>query len=136
MNAPLFHRPHGLTRRGFLAGAGAGLAAGVPLTYLGLKGLEALDRQSPPLRSFTGRSVEVPHPPYAMPGPYPGRVIEVHHGDAVRPSHRINADAVKRMMDCGMCELTGADDALEAWRRFFLPGDVVGIKVNPVGYRR
>jgi hypothetical protein len=29
--------------------------------------------------------------------------------------------------------LTGADDAVEAWRTFFEPGDVVGIKMNPVG---
>ena len=32
-----------------------------------------------------------------------------------------------------MKELTGADDAVEAWRCFFEPGDVVGIKMNPVG---
>src|SRR5207244_1616891 len=84
----------------------------------------------------SGRSVEDPHPLYAMPGPYPGRVIEVHQRGAVRPNHRINAEAVKRMMERGMRELTGADAAVEAWRRFFGPGDVVGIKVNPVGYRR
>ena len=36
-------------------------------------------------------------------------------------------------MDRGMQELTGADDATSAWRRFFEPGDVVGIKMNPVG---
>jgi hypothetical protein len=35
-----------------------------------------------------------------------------------------------------MKELTGADHPQEAWRRFFEPDDVVGIKVNPVGYRR
>jgi hypothetical protein len=33
----------------------------------------------------------------------------------------------------GMCELTGADHSREAWRRLFQRGDVVGIKVNPVG---
>ena len=32
-----------------------------------------------------------------------------------------------------MVELTGADHPKEAWRRFFEPEDVVGIKVNPVG---
>ena len=32
-----------------------------------------------------------------------------------------------------MKELTGADDAVSAWRSFFEPGDVVGIKMNPVG---
>src|SRR5262249_42702268 len=33
-------------------------------------------------------------------------------------------------------ELTGADHPVEAWRRFFQKGDVVGIKVNPVGRTR
>lgn len=30
-------------------------------------------------------------------------------------------------------ELTDAEDATQAWRRFFEPGDVVGIKLTPVG---
>jgi hypothetical protein len=34
----------------------------------------------------------------------------------------------------GMCALTGAKTAGEAWRRFFEPKDVVGIKVNCGGY--
>jgi hypothetical protein len=37
------------------------------------------------------------------------------------------------MMRLGMKELVGADGWADAWRRFFEPGDVVGIKVNPVG---
>ena len=32
-----------------------------------------------------------------------------------------------------MTELTGATDAVEAWQSFFEPGDVVGVKMNPVG---
>ena len=32
-----------------------------------------------------------------------------------------------------MANLTGADDSVGAWRSFFEPGDVVGIKMNPVG---
>jgi uncharacterized protein (DUF362 family) len=68
-----------------------------------------------------------------MPGPFPGRVIEVAHQGSVLPDFTIDRHAVKAMMDRGMCELTGADHAVEAWRRFFQPGDVVGIKVNPVG---
>jgi uncharacterized protein (DUF362 family) len=33
----------------------------------------------------------------------------------------------------GMTGLTGASDSKAAWSAFFEPGDVVGIKVNPVG---
>jgi uncharacterized protein (DUF362 family) len=68
-----------------------------------------------------------------MPGPFPGRVIEVHHPGAVRADHSISSEAVTGMMERGMKELAGADHVVEAWRRFFQRGDIVGIKVNPVG---
>jgi Domain of unknown function (DUF362) len=123
------HAMASLSRRDFLLGAGAGIAAGVPITWLGSR---AWQRD----RSFTGRSVEDPHPAFAMPGPYPGRVVEVHHPASVRPDCSISPEAVRRMMARGMRELTGADHEVEAWRRFFEPDDVVGIKVNPVGYKR
>src|SRR5205823_2575930 len=42
-------------------------------------------------------------------------------------------EAIQATVARGMKELTGADDAIEAWRSFFEPGDVVGIKMNPVG---
>ncbi len=112
-----------LSRRAFLAGTAGGLAAGGALAWLGR-------------RAFTGRSVEVPRPTHAMPGPFPGRVIEVRHPASVRPDHTIDVPSVRAMMRQGMCALTGADHPSEAWRRFFEPGDVVGIKVNPVGFSR
>ena len=37
------------------------------------------------------------------------------------------------MIETGMTKLVGSDDAVEAWRFFFKPGDRVGIKVVPVG---
>ncbi len=42
-------------------------------------------------------------------------------------------EAIHTAVDRGMKELTGATDAVEAWRSFFEPGDVVGVKMNPVG---
>ena len=68
----------------------------------------------------------------AMPGPYRGRVVAVQN-PAVLVSGQYQAEAVRQMMRLGMKELTGADGWADAWRRFFEPGDVVGIKVNPVG---
>ncbi|HEV3260236.1 MAG TPA: DUF362 domain-containing protein [Gemmataceae bacterium] len=115
-----------VNRRAFLLGAGAGLAAGTSLTWLGLRGLRSPDVPTRP-------SIETPHPGDGMPGPYRGRVIEVRHRGAVRPDHTIRPDAVKGMMARGLCELTGADHVADAWRRFFQADDVVGIKVNPVG---
>src|SRR6202158_46145 len=37
------------------------------------------------------------------------------------------------MIRTGMATLTGTDGGADAWRQFVEPGDVVGIKVNPVG---
>src|SRR5262249_19102039 len=71
--------------------------------------------------------------PAAMPGSYPGRVVEVHHPRSVSDQHRIDRPTINAMIDRGMRELTGADHAAEAWKRFFSKGDVIGIKLNPVG---
>jgi hypothetical protein len=76
--------------------------------------------------------------PLAMPGLYPGRIIEVAHpgsmGTAVKNGYtERNREAVKSMMTRGMKDLTGADDAVSAWRALFSVGDRVGIKVVPVG---
>ncbi len=71
----------------------------------------------------------------AMPGLYRGRVIAVQN-PAVLVSGQYQAEEVSKMMRLGMTELTGADGWADAWRRFFEPGDVVGIKVNPVGQPR
>jgi hypothetical protein len=73
-----------------------------------------------------------------MPGPFPGRVIEVNHPASVGTAQKNgyterNRDAIKTMLARGMTELVGSDDAVQAWRRFFAPGDRVGIKVVPVG---
>lgn len=67
-----------------------------------------------------------------IPGPYPGRVVAVHHPRSYA-GDRYDATAVRAMIDRGMMSLTGAPSAAEAWRVFFQPGDVVGLKLNPVG---
>jgi hypothetical protein len=69
---------------------------------------------------------------FPMPGPFRGKVTEVAHPGSVVDG-AVNADAVKQMMQRGMLGLTGEKDWASAWRRFFQKGDVVGIKVNPVG---
>jgi hypothetical protein len=71
-------------------------------------------------------------PNTGMPGPWPGRVIAVEHAHALADG-RYQADAVKQMMTQGMTSLTGAPAWADAWRTLFQKGDVVGIKVSPVG---
>lgn len=67
-----------------------------------------------------------------IPGPFRGRVVSVHHPACI-VSGKFQAGPIQSMMRKGMTELTKAGDWKEAWRVFFEPGDVVGIKVNPVG---
>ena len=70
-----------------------------------------------------------------MPGPYPGRVVSVKSEKSVDvTSNAANDSVVREMMARGLCALTGAKTAPEAWRRFFAPADVVGIKVNCGGH--
>jgi uncharacterized protein (DUF362 family) len=111
----------GIGRRQFLASACTGAAA-VPV----LAGLNvaAAALQNP---DRTGRPGTL-----GIPGPYPGRVVEVRNPAMIAAGVR-NRAAIKETVARGMKELTGADDAVTAWRRFFEPGDVVGIKMNPVG---
>ena len=59
-------------------------------------------------------------------------MIEARNKGMIREGKK-SREAIKATVDRGMKELTGADDAVEAWRSFFEPGDVVGIKMNPVG---
>ncbi|MEO7145375.1 MAG: DUF362 domain-containing protein [Bryobacteraceae bacterium] len=67
-----------------------------------------------------------------MPGPYPGRVVEVHHPGCI-VSDAYQAQPIEKMMRRGMTELTGAPAWPDAWRALFEKGDVVAIKVSPVG---
>jgi hypothetical protein len=127
---------HGITRRGFLLGTATGLAAGLPAAWLAARRFPHLfpNTLAHPLGSSPP---EIPRSD-RMPGRYPGRVIEIHDPHSVTPANKISASAVGRMVDRGMGELTGVADPRDvrsAWRTFFERGDVVGVKVNPVGRR-
>src|SRR5258708_37372857 len=67
-----------------------------------------------------------------IPGPYPGRVIEVHHPRSIVSGAHQPAP-VTDMMRKGMMSLTGAPSWADAWTVFVEPGDVVGVKARPVG---
>ncbi len=103
------------TRRDFLLGAGAVTGA------LSVRDL-ALSAQV---------SSKAPESKLAMPGLYRGRVVEVYHPGSI-VNGQYQAEPVMQMMQRGMKELTGMDWA-DAWRQFVTPGEVVGVKLNPVG---
>ena len=70
-----------------------------------------------------------------MPGPYPGRVVAVHSEKSVdTETSAADPEVVRAVLSRGMRELTGAGSDAQAWRRFFEPKDVVGIKVNCGGH--
>jgi len=74
-----------------------------------------------------------PAPVPGMPGPWPGRVVSVRSARCLDEAGVVVDDVVREMLDRGMRALTGEATALGAWRRFFEPSDVVGIKVNAGG---
>jgi hypothetical protein len=126
------------TRRTFLAGAALGALGGTAAGWLGHHLATSAGPpagSSPPPTPAGGPTANT----LAMPGPFPGRVVEVHHPGALRAAKNArgyterNRPAVKAMIDRGMTELAGSEDVVGAWRRFFSPGDRVGIKVVPVG---
>ena len=101
------------------------LLAAAPLVRVGDSPLPTLKVVS------TYRPAAVP----GMPGPYPGTVVAVASERSVDvATNAANPEVVREMMARGMCALTGAATPAEAWRRFFEPADVVGIKVNCGGY--
>ena len=111
----------GLGRRQFLGAAAAAPAlAALPTSY-------ASAQES---KAAAGKADA--NEKWGVPGPYPGRVIEVRNPRMIKNDVK-NREAIKASVDRGMKELTGADDAVSAWRSFFEPGDVVGVKMNPVG---
>ena len=67
-----------------------------------------------------------------MPGPFPGVVVAVEHPGSIVDGMYQGA-AVRAMLEKGMTGLTGAPTWTDAWRSFFEKGDVVAIKVSPVG---
>ena len=70
-----------------------------------------------------------------LPGPFPGRVVAVHSEQAI-VSGAYQPETIRSMMHKGLMELTGAPSWTEAWRVFVQPGDVVAIKMSPVGGRK
>ncbi|MFO0908810.1 MAG: hypothetical protein U0794_10710 [Isosphaeraceae bacterium] len=116
----------GFHRRSFLA------AAAAPVLASSLEGIRLVSAAEPRGAANPLRLAEELKGKLGIPGPYPGRVVEVKNPAMIRNGEK-SRDAIAQTVSRGLKELTGADDVVEAWRTFFEPGDVVGIKMNPVG---
>src|SRR5215510_10666068 len=81
--------------------------------------------------------VVTPYKPAAalgMPGPYPGKVVSVKSAKCLSEDGlKVDGEVVREMMERGMRALVGEAKAIDSWRRFFTPDDVVGVKVNAGG---
>ncbi len=60
------------------------------------------------------------------------RVIAIK-SRGIMKSGKPEPETIQRMMDEGMFTLTGKKTTADAWRTFFTPDDIVGIKINPIG---
>lgn len=69
-----------------------------------------------------------------MPGEFPGRVVTTHSAKSIDESTgQADATVVREMLARGMTALTATARPEDAWRHFFVPDDIVGIKVNCSG---
>jgi hypothetical protein len=121
----------GGNRRRFLTASAASVAS-VPLIS-GASALAAPQASSAVTRTTHQGGDGKPLSKLAAPGLFPGRVVEVKNPRMIRGGTKDRA-AIKATMDLGMKTLTGSTDAVEGWKHFFEPGDVVGIKVVPNGH--
>jgi uncharacterized protein (DUF362 family) len=102
--------------------------------FLGAAALPLLVNSVVSAQKPNGKAQAVPGvPTLGIPGPYPGRVIEVQNPGLAKNGRRDRA-AVRATLNRGLVALTGADHAVEAWRTFVQPGEAVGIKVVPNGH--
>lgn len=125
-----------VNRRDFLKTgsiAGAGLLLGGPI--LGTPSLWAQDKEkeAAPSKPKTNidEVIKIPRTKTSIPGPFPGKVVEVHNEKAM-VGDATSAEVVKEMFGSGLRKLTGVD-AKASFERLFTKEDIVGIKVNPVG---
>ncbi|MGD0782669.1 MAG: hypothetical protein ABSA30_07405, partial [Candidatus Aminicenantales bacterium] len=130
-----------LDRRDFIKLGGA-VGAGLIMTGRSLLAAQQQTQgqtQTPPAKKTPAPrpktniedALKIPKTKWSLPGPFPGRVIEVAD-DKAMPGGKPDAAVIKTMFEKGLRELTGKD-LRASFKLFFETGDVVGLKVNPVG---
>jgi hypothetical protein len=117
-----------------------GGAVGAGLIMSGRNLLTAQEAQKPPAKPAAPApkpktniedALKVRRTKHSLPGPFPGRVIEVTDPKAM-PDGKADPAVVKAMVEKGISKLTGKN-LKESFGLFFAKDDIVGIKVNPVG---
>ncbi len=120
-----------VTRREFVRiGAASAVAGGI---VLGVPAVPGAQERTPPPTPETniGDFTKVPKGKHALPGPFPGKVVEVKDKRSF-VDEKFDGKVIGEMFERGIRTLTGKD-MKASFDLFFQPTDVVGIKVNPVG---
>lgn len=120
-----------VTRREFVKiGAASAVAGGI---VLGVPSVPGAQERTPPPATETniGDFTKVPKGKHSLPGPFPGKVVEVKDKRSF-VDEKFDAKVIGEMFERGIRTLTGTD-MKASFSLFFQPSDVVGIKVNPVG---
>jgi hypothetical protein len=120
-----------LNRRDFVKALGACSAAAARGVKLGVP-VFGQDKQPPPkVETNISDFMKVPRTRHSIPGPFPGRVVKMTDPGSLR-NDSFDAKVIARMLERGVTTLTGRD-MRQSFGLFFERGDIVGIKVNPVG---
>jgi len=123
-----------VVRRDFLkalgtvsAVAASGIVLGVPV----LAEEKPDKKESAEVETNIGDFMKVPRGLHALPGPFPGKVVQVTNPKCLA-GDKVDAAVVAGMVEKGITALTGKG-MKKSFQMLFDPRDVVGIKINPVG---
>jgi len=104
------------------------------LTLPSVAGVALAAPKTEELPKYRVQSSYAPAKQPGMPGPFPGRVVNVHSAlNDAASTEKVDPAVVAEMMKQGLLALTGEKDYRDAWRRFISPNDIVGIKLNCSG---
>ncbi|MEE4312563.1 MAG: DUF362 domain-containing protein [candidate division KSB1 bacterium] len=119
-----------MSRRHFLKMSGAvgtGMVLGTPAAWAD----EAKKAEKSRPETNVEEALNVPKKAHSLPGPFPGRVVEVFNENAILDKSPV-AEVTESMFYSGLEGLTGMSSS-KSFSLLFDTEDVVGIKVNPVG---
>jgi hypothetical protein len=104
--------------------AAGGLVLGVPAF--------GEQQQQPKVETNIDDFTRVPRTPQSVPGPFPGKLIRVTDQRSLNHG-KIDGKVVAEMFEKGVTQLTGRS-MKDSFSLFFNKNDVIGLKVNPIGY--
>jgi uncharacterized protein (DUF362 family) len=125
------HKQNSLNRRKFFNLAALGSLGAFILPILSKKGIAQEQQETGKPRTNIDEAKAYPRTPDSLPGKYPGKVVSVYHENCIT-GEEPDYQAANKMIEAAMLSLTGAATLKEAWLQFVTPGQVIGLKVNPV----